>query len=156
MRGDAKHCPGSDVFADGTPAVCPFITRQCIQRITVAEENGWHPVSQVHESSSDDERLLPSHHPDLPHQPYVVVKKFLLNDLAVFPVGNGAKLDLEAFVRGRNLFAVSPFHRPFHRTVNLAMEHVQSPFLSGDSIFGTLLHKVITASVFPQLSYQGS
>src|SRR5436190_8447394 len=75
MRGDAKHCPGSDVFADGTPAVCPFITRQCIQRITVAEENGWHPVSQVHESSSDDERLLPSHHPDLPHQSYLVVKK---------------------------------------------------------------------------------
>jgi hypothetical protein len=38
----------------------------------------------------------------------LVVEEFLLDDLAVLPLGDGAKLDLEALVRWRNLFTVGP------------------------------------------------
>lgn len=66
--------------------------------------------------------LLSTHHADLFHQHCQVVEEFLLDDLAIVSVCDGAELDFKAIIRGRNLFASRPFIVP----ENLAMEQVQS------------------------------
>lgn len=51
-----------------------------------------------------------SHDADLLHQSDLIIEEFFLHNLAIFPMGDRAKLELEAFVRGGNLFAVRRFH----------------------------------------------
>ena len=51
---------------------------------------------------------------NLPHHSHQVIEEPLLDDLSILPVGDSTKFEPEFFVRGRDRFAVRPFHWPLH------------------------------------------